>query len=62
MVIEPKTTPVFKRAKFIFGLGVGLLVFLFTELGVHFDAELASLLIMNLSVPLLDKIPERRRA
>ncbi|MBM3249651.1 MAG: RnfABCDGE type electron transport complex subunit D [Candidatus Omnitrophica bacterium] len=62
MVIEPKTTPVFKRAKFAFGLGVGILVFLFTELGVNFDAELAALLLMNLSVPLLNKIPQRRGA
>lgn len=57
MMIEPKTTPVKPRGKFIFGMGVAVLIFILTEIGVRFDAELSSLLILNLFAPLLNKIP-----
>lgn len=60
MVIEPKTTPIKPWGKLIFGAGAALLIFILTQAGVKFDAELASLLILNLSVPLLNKIPQRR--
>lgn len=56
MMIEPKTTPVKKRGKFIFGIGVSVLIFMLTELGVRFDAELCALLLANLAVPLLNKL------
>jgi len=62
MLIEPKTTPVKSKVKLIFGLGVAILIFIFTEAGVKFDAELCGLLVMNLALPLLNKIPERRKA
>lgn len=57
MMIEPKTTPVKKRGKFIFGTGLAVLIFILTEFGIRFDAELVSLLILNLFAPLLNKIP-----
>jgi len=57
MMIEPKTTPIKRRGKFIFGMGVAASIFILTECGARFDAELASLLILNLSVPLLNKMP-----
>lgn len=56
MMIEPKTTPIKKRGKFIFGVGVAALIFILTELGVRFDAELCALLLFNLAVPLLNKL------
>ena len=56
MVIEPKTTPVSRVAKYLFGAGLAALIFILTEAGVRFDAELFSLLAMNASVPLLNKI------
>ncbi len=58
MMIEPKTTPIKPAGKFIFGVGVAALIFILTQFGVRFDAELCGLLILNLSVPLLNKIPE----
>lgn len=58
MVIEPKTTPAKRTAKYIFGVLTAVLIFIFSEIGVRFDAELAALLILNLSVPLLDRIPD----
>ncbi|MFA4889032.1 MAG: RnfABCDGE type electron transport complex subunit D [Candidatus Omnitrophota bacterium] len=56
MLIEPKTTPVARKGKIIFGMAVALLVFILTLCGVQLDAELASLLIMNLAVPALNKL------
>lgn len=53
MMIEPKTTPIKPRGKFIFGMGVAILIFILTKFGVMFDAELCSLLILNLFTPLL---------
>jgi Na+-translocating ferredoxin:NAD+ oxidoreductase RnfD subunit len=56
MVIEPKTTPVKPLGKFIFGCGTASLIFILTEVGVKLDAELFSLLVMNLMVPSLNKL------
>jgi Na+-translocating ferredoxin:NAD+ oxidoreductase RnfD subunit len=56
MMIEPKTTPIKKRGKFIFGVSVAVLIFILTEFGVRFDAELCALLLSNLAVPLLNKL------
>ncbi len=61
MVIEPKTTPVSFMGKLIFGIGVSALIFILTEFGLRFDIELLSLLIMNMSVPLLNKLPNFRK-
>lgn len=54
MIIEPKTTPVKPQGKFIFGIGVAVLIFVLTEIGVRLDAELCALLVLNLFVPLLN--------
>ena len=56
MLIEPQTTPIKLRGKLIFGIGVGALIFILTEWGVRFDAELASLLVLNLATQLLNKL------
>lgn len=56
MVIEPKTTPLKPIAKYLFGAGTAALVFAFTEAAVSFDAEIFSLLLINITVPLLNKI------
>jgi len=56
MVIEPKTTPLDSISKYLFGAAAAALVFVFTEAGVRFDVELFSLLLMNVTVPLLNKV------
>jgi Na+-translocating ferredoxin:NAD+ oxidoreductase RnfD subunit len=56
MFIEPKTTPIMPIGKVIFGSGVAVLIFILTEIGVKFDVELFSLLIFNLTVPILNKL------
>ena len=61
MLIEPKTTPVRPWGKFLFGAAAAVLIFVFTQTGVRFDAELATLLMLNLTVPALNALPERRK-
>lgn len=61
MLIEPKTTPVKPLGKMIFGIGTAVLIFIFNEIGIRSDAEISSLLIFNLAVPLLNKFPEEIR-
>ncbi|MCM8831700.1 MAG: RnfABCDGE type electron transport complex subunit D [Candidatus Omnitrophica bacterium] len=56
MVIEPKTTPLSIIGKYIFGAGLAIFIFIFTELGVKFDVEVFSLLVMNLTVPILNRV------
>ena len=58
MVIEPKTTPVNLIGKYFFGIGVGIAIFISTQIGLRFDVELVSLLVMNAMVPLLNKLPK----
>ena len=56
MLIEPKTTPIRKAGKILFGGIVALVIFIFTEAGLGFDVELLSLLIGNAAVPLLNRL------
>lgn len=56
MMIEPKTTPAKPIGRLIFGAGLALMIFIFTEIGARFDVELLSLLIMNITTPLLNKL------
>lgn len=62
MLIEPKTTPVKQVGKVIFGAGAAALIFVLTELGVKFDPELCSLLVLNAFTPMLNKLSQRRKA
>lgn len=56
MLIEPKTTPVRRLGKMLFGSVVGVLIFVLTQAGAKFDVELCALLAGNLIVPLLNKL------
>lgn len=62
MIIEPKTTPLRVPGKLIFGGAIALLIFILTEIGVKFDAELCALLALNLYVPALNKMFQRQAA
>lgn len=56
MLVEPQTTPVTKRGKFIFGAAVAAAIFIFNEIGIRIDAEISALLLLNLAVSLLNRI------
>ncbi|MDD5409753.1 MAG: RnfABCDGE type electron transport complex subunit D [Candidatus Omnitrophica bacterium] len=59
MLIEPKTTPIKPLAKLVFGIAAAILIFIFIQAQFRFDSELAALLILNLFVPLLNRIPQK---
>ncbi|MCM8816465.1 MAG: RnfABCDGE type electron transport complex subunit D [Candidatus Omnitrophica bacterium] len=59
MLIEPKTSPITKFGKIIFGAGVGIIIYIATNLGLKTDVELMGLLLMNTSVPILNKIKRK---
>jgi len=61
MLIEPKTSPLKPQGKILFGMAAGVLIFALTERGIKFDAELCALLSANASVPLLNRIAQRRK-
>lgn len=54
MMIEPMTTPIYKRGKIIFGAGVAIMIFLLYQAKLTIDTELLALLCLNLTVPFLN--------
>jgi Na+-translocating ferredoxin:NAD+ oxidoreductase RnfD subunit len=56
MTIDPRTTPLKPLGKYMFGVGMAILVFIMTQMGLRFDVELLSLLAMNAAVPLFNKL------
>lgn len=58
MLIEPKTTPATRWPKIVFGAGTALLAFFLTEGSYRYEPELTALLVFNLLVPWLNKIPD----
>ncbi len=56
MMIEPRTTPVRFYGKLIFGAAVAVLIFILTQAGAKFDAELCALLACNIGVTSLNKL------
>jgi len=61
MLIEPRTTPVTYWGKILFGGVVALSIFLLTGMGVGFDVELCGLLIGNVTVPLLNRLKQKKK-
>ncbi|MBN1622632.1 MAG: RnfABCDGE type electron transport complex subunit D [Endomicrobiales bacterium] len=55
MATDPVTTPMSKQGKFIFGLGCGILTVLIRLKGGFPEGVCFSILIMNMTVPLIDK-------
>jgi len=62
MMIEPKTSPVSLKGKYIFGALIAVLIFVFTKISLRIDVELLSLLLVNTAVYFLNKIPQRKEA
>ncbi len=57
MATDPVTSPVTKRPQIIFGIIVGLLAGLFRVKGASADSVSYSIIIANMFVPFLDKMP-----
>ena len=60
MIIEPMTSPISQREKYLFGACLAGIIFVLTEFGVKFDVELFSLLFMNVFVPILNKLSVKK--
>ncbi|BAU73363.1 Electron transport complex protein RnfD [Metapseudomonas furukawaii] len=58
---EPVSGPGSDRARLWFGLGAGLLIYVIRAWGGYADGVAFAILLMNLLVPSLDRLAERRR-
>ena len=56
MATDPATTPFTGTGQIIFGIGLGILTILIQTYMNFFGGSLLALLIMNLTVPLLDRV------
>ena len=56
MATDPATTPLTGTGQIIFGIGLGILTILIQTYMNFFGGSLLALLIMNLTVPLLDRV------
>lgn len=56
MATDPPTTPVTHLGQGIFGIGLGMLTFCFQLLLNFFGGAVLALVIMNITVPLLDRV------
>ncbi len=56
MATDPATTPLTSIGQIIFGVGLGVLTILIQTYMNFFGGSLLALLIMNLTVPLLDRV------
>lgn len=60
MITDPVTSPIGRRARWIFAIGAGLIVFIIRHWGDAPGGVLYSILLMNMVVPLLDRyLPDR---
>ena len=55
MATDMVTSPVTKKARWVFGIGAGLLVALIRLWGGYPEGVMYSILLMNTTVPLLDR-------
>jgi electron transport complex protein RnfD len=56
MATDPATTPLTGLGQTIFGIGLGALTFIFQIWGHFLGGSILALIIMNLTVPLLDRV------
>jgi Na+-translocating ferredoxin:NAD+ oxidoreductase RnfD subunit len=61
MFIEPKTSPITPLGMILFGIIVATSIFILTQIGVHFDAELCGLLIGNATFPWLNTLKPKAK-
>jgi electron transport complex protein RnfD len=57
---DPVTSPLSRGGMVVFGIGIGTLSFLIRILGAAEEAVFMAILLMNISVPAIDRLMERR--
>lgn len=55
MAVDPVTTPITKGGRWIFGIGVGLIVMLIRTWGSHPEGVVYAILLMNATTPLINR-------
>ena len=55
MLVEPMTSPLYKKGRVFYGISVAVLSFVFGVYVTQFNPDNISLLIVNLFVPLINK-------
>jgi Na+-translocating ferredoxin:NAD+ oxidoreductase subunit D len=61
MATDPVTTPLTKRGRYIFGIGLGLLIFIIRNFSGLPEGVMYSILIMNALTPLINRLSLARR-
>ncbi|MNJ73557.1 electron transport complex protein RnfD [compost metagenome] len=59
---EPVSGPRSPQARLLFGLGMGILIYLIRTWGSYPDGTAFAVLLMNLCVPTLERWADRRNA
>jgi electron transport complex protein RnfD len=60
MATDPATSPVTDLGKIIFGIGCGLITVLIRYFGMSSEGVMYAILLMNLTVPLIEKITRQK--
>jgi len=61
MATDPVTTPLTKRGRYVFGIGLGLLIFIIRNFSGLPEGVMYSILIMNALAPLINRVTLARR-
>ncbi len=61
MATDPVTSPVTKKGRLVFGIGIGLFVFIIRNWGGLPEGVMYSILIMNALSPLIDRLTKPKR-
>ncbi len=61
MLTEPKTTPILKKGKIIYGILTAIFTFLILIFIPQYEESLAALVVANILVPIINKITIRKK-
>ena len=60
MAGDPVTSPLMRTGRYIYAVGLGILTFLLRFFGSLGDGIVVAILLGNCTVPLIDKLTQRR--
>ncbi|MCK9525512.1 MAG: RnfABCDGE type electron transport complex subunit D [Limnochordia bacterium] len=55
MAVDPVTSPITKAGRWVFGLGIGLIIMLIRTWGSHPEGTMYAILLMNAATPLINR-------
>jgi Na+-translocating ferredoxin:NAD+ oxidoreductase subunit D len=60
MATDPVTSPLTRRTRIVYGIGCGCLTYLIRSLGTYPEGVAFAIVLMNMTVPLMARLTERR--